>query len=101
MGFPAARVGDLTVTGDVILPPGAATVLIGGQAAACVGNAVAGPVINSGMGRIVTGSGRVLVGGKALAVATSAVTGLTNTGVGSPSPIATTIAKGAATVWVG
>ncbi|MGV0028542.1 hypothetical protein [Phormidesmis priestleyi] len=42
--FPAARITDLTVTGDAILPPGVPTVLIGGLPAACVGDQVMGPV---------------------------------------------------------
>ena len=42
MSAPAARVGDLTVTGDPILGPGVPTVLIGGQPAAVVPTPVSG-----------------------------------------------------------
>ena len=37
MPFPAARLGDLTATGDAITGPGAATVLIENVPAACAG----------------------------------------------------------------
>ena len=38
MPFPAARVGDMTATGDVITGPGAATVMIENMPAACMEN---------------------------------------------------------------
>lgn len=72
MGHPAARVGDMHVcpmlnpggaphAGGPVLPPGAATVLIAGQPAACVGDMLtcAGPPDS-----VVAGSGTVLIGGK-------------------------------------
>lgn len=71
MGAPAARITDMhvcpMVTGTVphvggpVLPPGAATVLIGGMPAACVGDMAtcSGPPDS-----IVAGSGTVLIGGK-------------------------------------
>jgi uncharacterized Zn-binding protein involved in type VI secretion len=74
MGQPAARVGDLHVcpmvtpgvppiphVGGPILPPGAITVLIGGQPAACVGDmcVCVGPPDS-----IILGSMTVLIGGK-------------------------------------
>lgn len=71
MGMPAARISDFhmcpMVTGTVphvggsILPPGAPTVLIGGQPAACVGDMATctGPPDS-----IVAGSATVLIGGK-------------------------------------
>jgi uncharacterized Zn-binding protein involved in type VI secretion len=71
MGMPAARVSDFhicpMVTGVVphvggpVLPPGCATVLIGGQPAACVGDMATctGPPDS-----IVAGSATVLIGGK-------------------------------------
>lgn len=43
MSSPAARVGDLTVTGDPIVPPGAPTVLIAGLPAARMLDLVSGP----------------------------------------------------------
>ena len=67
----AARIGDMhvcpMVTGTVphvggpVLPPGAATVLIGGMPAACVGDMLTctGPPDT-----IATGSSSVLIGGK-------------------------------------
>lgn len=74
MGKPAARVGDLHVcpmvtpglppiphVGGPILPPGAPTVLIGGQPAACMGDlcTCVGPPDS-----IVVGSATVLIGGR-------------------------------------
>ncbi|RMH13510.1 MAG: PaaR repeat-containing protein, partial [Planctomycetota bacterium] len=37
MGTPAARVGDMTMSGDPITGPGVPTVLIGGQPASVSG----------------------------------------------------------------
>jgi uncharacterized Zn-binding protein involved in type VI secretion len=45
MGQPAARVGDLTVHGGVIAPPGCPLVLIGGLPAARVSHRVDRSVI--------------------------------------------------------
>jgi uncharacterized Zn-binding protein involved in type VI secretion len=71
MGMPAARVSDFHIcpmvtgvvphVGGAILPPGCATVLIGGQPAACVGDMATctGPPDS-----IVAGSATVLIGGK-------------------------------------
>ncbi len=73
MPFPAARVGDITATGDTISGPGAPTVLIGGMPAACVGDAVAG---NACTGAITMGSMIVLIGGRPAAYVTSQVTGV-------------------------
>jgi uncharacterized Zn-binding protein involved in type VI secretion len=42
MPFPAARVGDMTVTGDPITGPGVATVLIGNMPASVAGDLVSG-----------------------------------------------------------
>ncbi|MEE9905198.1 PAAR domain-containing protein [Chlorobium sp.] len=59
---PAARVGDMIVSSATqgapvpILPPGAATVLIGGMPAARMGD-------SSGADAIVKGSATVLIGG--------------------------------------
>ncbi len=73
MPFPAARLGDLTVTGDAITGPGAPTVLIGGSPAACLGDAVAG---NACTGAITMGSPTVLICGRPAARVTSQVTGV-------------------------
>lgn len=64
----AARVGDLTTHGGVIIGPGVPTVFIGGQPAAVLGDQatcplVDGPVPHIG-GPIVTGSTTVLIGGQ-------------------------------------
>jgi len=99
MTFPAARVSDQTVTVDLVLPPGNPTVLIGGLAAACVGDMVYGPVINYAPGIISTGAFTVLIGGRPAARVTSAVNGLSNALV--PIPVATTIIKGQPNVWIG
>ena len=101
MSFPAARVGDVTVTGDVILPPGVPTVLIGGLPAACVGDKVSGLVINYAPGIIATGGFTVLIGGRPAARVTSMVNGLTIGPLGVPVPVATTILKGQPNVLIG
>jgi uncharacterized Zn-binding protein involved in type VI secretion len=72
MSFPAARVGDLTVTGDAITGPGVPNVLIMGQPAAVVGDLVSG---NACTGAITMGSVTVLIGGRPAARTTSQVTG--------------------------
>jgi uncharacterized Zn-binding protein involved in type VI secretion len=83
--FPAARVGDMTATGDVITGPGVALVLIAGQPAAVVGDLIAGAVFS---GAITMGSTTVLIGGRPAARVSSMATGVNNqTGV----PLTTTI----------
>lgn len=72
MPFPAARVGDMTATGDAITGPGAPTVLIGGMPASVVGDLVSGAAC---VGAIVMGSPTVLIGGRPAARSTSSVTG--------------------------
>jgi uncharacterized Zn-binding protein involved in type VI secretion len=72
MPFPAARVGDTTVTGDAITGPGVPTVLIAGQPAAVMGDMVSGGVC---VGSIVMGSPTVLIGGRPAARTTSQVAG--------------------------
>jgi uncharacterized Zn-binding protein involved in type VI secretion len=99
--FPAARVTDLTVTGDAVLPPGVPTVLIGGLPAACVGDQVMGPVINYAPGVITIGSFTVLISGRPAARVTSVVTGNTIGPFGAPIPVATTIIKGQPNVLIG
>jgi uncharacterized Zn-binding protein involved in type VI secretion len=95
MSLAAARVGDLTATGDAISGPGVATVLIAGQPAAVVGDMVAGSVF---AGSITTGSATVLIGGRPAARMTSVCAGSNvQTGV----PMSTTVAAGAPTVLIG
>lgn len=94
MPFPAARLGDITVTGDAITGPGIPVVLIGGQPAAVVGDLVSGAVCT---GAITQGSPTVIIGGRPAARVTSVVTGVnTITGV----PVSTTIAMGCFTVLI-
>lgn len=89
MPFPAARVTDLTATGDPITGPGVLNVLIEGMPAAVVGDLVNGAAC---VGAITQGSPTVLIGGRPAARVTSVVTGANPaTGV----PVSTTIAKGA------
>jgi uncharacterized Zn-binding protein involved in type VI secretion len=73
MPFPAARVGDLTVTGDTITGPGVPNVLIGNMPAAVMGDLVAG---NACTGSITMGSPTVLIGNRPAARVTSQVTGV-------------------------
>ncbi len=86
MGFPAARIGDKTVTGDTITGPGAPTVLIGGMPASVMGDVVAGSACS---GSIVMGSPTVLIMSRPAARVTSNVAGVNPaTGV----PVTTAIA---------
>jgi len=67
MGQPAARVGDMTAHGGVIIPPGCPTVLIGGMPAARVGDMHTCPMVTGVVphvgGPITLGSMSVLIGG--------------------------------------
>jgi len=96
MSFPAARVGDLTVTGDTITGPGVANVLIGNMPAAVVGDTVSGAACT---GAIAMGSMTVLIGNRPAARVTSQVAGANPvTGV----PVTTAVAPpGAVTVLIG
>jgi uncharacterized Zn-binding protein involved in type VI secretion len=94
MPFPAARVGDITATGDAITGPGVPNVLIGGQPAAVAGDTVSGIACT---GAITMGSPTVLISGRPAARVTSMVTGANPvTGV----PVSTTVAMGCTTVLV-
>jgi len=93
--FPAARLGDVTATGDAITGPGVPMVLIANMPAAVVGDLVSGAACT---GAITMGSMTVLIGGRPAARVTSMVTGVNPaTGV----PVSTTIAMGAPTVLIG
>ncbi len=96
MTFPAARVGDLTVTGDPITGPGVPNVLIANLPAAVVGDLVSGATV---IGAITMGSMTVLIGGRPAARLTSQVTGAhAITGV----PLTTAVGPpGAPTVLIG
>ncbi len=94
MGFPAARLGDMTVTGDAITGPGAPTVLIGGQPAAVLGDLVSGPACT---GAISVGSPTVLICGRPAARITSQVTGVNPA---SGVPVTTAIGVGCPTVLI-
>jgi uncharacterized Zn-binding protein involved in type VI secretion len=95
MGFPAARVGDITVTGDTITGPGVPTVLILGMPASVMGDLVAGNVCT---GAITLGSPTVLIGGRPAARITSQVTGVNPY---SGVPVTTAVGMGAPTVLIG
>lgn len=96
MTFPAARVGDMTVTGDPITGPGMPTVLIGGMPAAVVGDLVSGTVV---VGAITMGSMTVLIGNRPAARVTSQVTGVNPV---SGVPVTTAVGPpGAPTVLIG
>jgi uncharacterized Zn-binding protein involved in type VI secretion len=96
MSLPAARVGDMTVTGDAISGPGVPTVLIVGQPAAVVGDLVSGAAC---VGSVIAGSATVLSGGRPAARLTSQVTGANPA---SGAPVTTAIGPpGAPTVLIG
>ena len=86
MGMPAARVGDLTVTGDPITGPGVATVLIGNMPASVIGDLVAGPVC-TGANTVCVST--VLIQGRPAARAGDSVVGVNTT---SGVPLTTAIA---------
>jgi len=89
MPFPAARLTDMTATGDTITGPGIPTVLIENMPASVMGDMVSGAACQ---GAITQGSPTVLIGGRPAARVTSVVTGVNPvTGV----PVSTTIIKGA------
>ncbi len=89
MPFPAARLGDMTATGDAITGPGVPNVLIEGVPASVVGDLVNGAAC---VGAITQGSPTVLISGRPAARVTSMVSGANPaTGV----PVSTTVAKGA------
>lgn len=89
MPFPAARLGDLTATGDAITGPGAATVLIENLPASVMGDMVSGAACT---GTVTVGSPTVLIMGRPAARVTSTVVGVNPaTGV----PVTTAIMKGA------
>ena len=71
--FPAARVSDLSVTGDNVMPPGVPTVLISGLPAAVIGDVVTG---NACTGAIAMGSMTVLIGHRPAARVTSQIMGV-------------------------
>lgn len=73
MGTPAARLTDMTATGDPITGPGVPNVLIGGLPAAVIGDLVSGSVC---VGAITVGSPTVLIGGRPAARLGSTVTGV-------------------------
>lgn len=85
MPFPAARVTDLTATGDVITGPGVPNVLIEGLPASVVGDLVNGTAC---VGSITQGSPTVLISGRPAARMTSVVTGANPA---SGVPVSTTV----------
>lgn len=85
MGMPAARVGDMTVTGDAITGPGVPTVLIGGMPASVIGDLVAGSVCT---GAVTVCVSTVLIQGRPAARMMDSVVGVNTT---SGVPLSTTI----------
>jgi len=77
---PAARVGDMTLTGDPITGPGIPTVMIGSLPASVIGDLVSGTVC---VGAISKASMTVMVGGRPAARLTDQVTGA-NAVTGAP-----------------
>lgn len=96
MSLPAARLGDITATGDAITGPGLPTVLIAGMPASRMGDLVAGAACT---GSIIRGSVTVLLGGVPAVRVGDSVTGANPaTGV----PVTTVVGPpGAPTVLIG
>lgn len=93
--FPAARLTDMTASGDAITGPGTPTVLIENLPAAGLGDMVSGAAC---VGSITSGSATVLIGGRPAARVTSMVAG---TNPASGVPVSTTVAKGAMKTMIG
>lgn len=93
--FPAARLGDLTASGDAIVGPGVPTVLIENIPASVMGDQVAGAAC---VGAITLGSTTVLIGGRPAARVTSMVVG---NNPASGVPVTTSIIKGAMKTMIG
>ena len=89
MPFPAARITDMTATGDPITGPGVPNVLIENLPASVMGDLVSGAACQ---GSITQGSPTVLIGGRPAARVTSVVAGVNPA---SGVPVSTTVAKGA------
>lgn len=100
MSFPAARINDLTASGDMILPPGVSTVLIGDRPAASVSAPVQGPLFKGPPGLISSGSATVLIGGRPAARVSSGVSGSTPTLTGLV-PASTIVVSGEPRVLIG
>lgn len=81
MPTPAATIANLTAMGDVVIGPGDPTNLVNGLPAACIGDAVSGPVISG----VVTASTalNILMKGRPAANLTAVVSGV-NTITGIP-----------------
>lgn len=96
MSRPAARVGDLTATGDAITGPGASTVLIMNQPASVMGDLVAGTACS---GSVTLGSGTVMIMNRPAVRVGDQVMGTNPT---SGAPVTTAVAPpGAPTVMIG
>lgn len=95
MAFPAARLGDMTATGDSIVGPGVPTVMIENVPAAVLGDQVSGAAC---VGAITMGSTTVLIGGRPAARVTSVVTGVNPA---SGVPVTTSVVKGAMKTMIG
>jgi len=91
MAFPAARLGDTTVTGDPITGPCVANVLIEGRPAAVLGDTVSGGAC---VGAIVQGSATVTIGGRPAARVKDQVAGANPS---SGAPVSTVIGPPCAT----
>lgn len=85
MGKPAARVGDMTATGDPITGPGVATVLIGGMPASVMGDLVSGATL---IGAVTVCTSTVLISGRQAACVGDTATGANAvSGVPLTSPV--------------
>lgn len=98
MPAPAARLGDVTATGDAITGPGVPTVLIGGQPASVAGDTVSGSAC-TGAVTPANASPTVLISGRPAARVGTQVTG---SNPSSGAPVSTTVGPpGCPTVLIG
>ncbi len=74
MAMPVMTLANATATGDVIVGPGAVTVLVKGLPVACMGDAVVGAVCTGTIS--VSSSPNKIMLGRPVAVMTSVVTGV-------------------------
>jgi hypothetical protein len=86
MALPIASIVNLTATGDVIIGPGGFTHLQLGLPSACMGDAVAGPVVVSGVITMATPIHELLLG-RPSANVTAVVSGISLLGVPVVTPV--------------
>ena len=86
MPAPIATITNLSGTADVIIGPGAPTILINSMPVACVGDAVAGPMCTSGV-IAMSPVMNILINGRPVANMGSMISGVSPVGVPVSTPV--------------